>query len=260
MVPRYRKLEKINKLNNTELENLIYGIRPIHEAIKEGKIPEKVLFQQGPSGDNFKSLFHLIRKLNIPFQMVPIEKLNKISKGNHQGVIAFLPLINYISVEELIKNITKTDDIPLVIILDKITDIRNLGAIARSAECAGAHGIIIQEKGSAPINAEAIKTSAGALSRIPVCREKDLMETIEFLRLCEISIIACTEKAYGTIYSEDLTKPVALIMGSEDKGISPYLLKLADSKVSIPMKGKTASLNVSVAAGIVLFEVNRQRL
>ncbi len=222
-------------------------------------MPEKVLIQKGLTGENFKELFQAIRKENIPFQMVPIEKLNRVTKNNHQGIIAYLPLINYISVEELVENISKNGETALIVVIDKITDIRNLGAIARSAECAGAHGLIIQSKGGAPINAEAIKTSAGALSRIPVCRENDLLETITFLKLCDIKIISCTEKSSQTIYSTDLNKPLALIMGSEDKGISSYLLKLSDHQASIPMKGNIASLNVSVAAGIVLFEVNRQR-
>lgn len=242
------------------MENLIIGIRPVEEAIKDGKIPEKIIIQKGLSGDNFRNLFQRIRKLNIPFQMVPVEKLNRVSKGNHQGVIAYLPIIKYVTIEELVKTTIDSEQKPLFVILDKVTDVRNLGAIARSAECAGAHGIIIQEKGSAPINEDAIKASAGALSRMSISREKDLMETIEFLKICGISIVACTEKASDNIYSVDLDKPVAIIMGSEDRGISPYLLKLSDSIVAIPMVGKTASLNVSVATGIALFEVNRQRL
>lgn len=229
------------------------------EAIKEGKLPDKVLIQKGLSGENFRELFHTIRSKNIPFQMVPVEKLNRVTKSNHQGIVALLPVIDYIPVEKLVERISENKETALIIIIDKVTDIRNLGAIARSAECAGAHGIIIQSKGGAPINAEAIKTSAGALSRIPVCKENDLMETITFLKMCDINIVACTEKTSQSVYETDLRKPLAFIMGSEDKGISNYLLKMADQKASIPLKGETASLNVSVAAGIMLFEANRQR-
>lgn len=241
------------------MENIIYGIRPIAEAIKEGKRPEKILIQQGLSGDNFKGLFQKIRAKNLVFQMVPIERLNKITRENHQGVIAFMPIIDYVSIEDLINEISAKGEKALLVIIDKVTDVRNLGAIARSADCASAHGIIIPDKGSAPVNAEAIKASAGALSRIKVCRESDLMETIEFLKLCGITIVACTEKSTQSIYSTSLNVPVALILGSEDKGISGYLLRISDQKASIPIKGKTASLNVSVAAGIILFEANRQR-
>ena len=241
------------------MENLIFGIRPIEEALNEGKIPEKVFLQQGLTGDNYRKLFKKIRDADIHYQMVPIEKLNRITKQNHQGVVAYMPIIDYVSIEEMVKSFGDSEEKGLIVIIDKVTDIRNLGAIARSAECAGAHGIIIQSKGSAAINADAIKASAGALSRIPVCKENELMETFEFLKLCGLTIIACTEKTSQSIYKTEMNRPVALIFGAEDKGISPYLLKLADEKASIPMKGKTASLNVSVAAGVVLFEAVRQR-
>ncbi len=241
------------------MENLLFGIRPLLEALDEGKLPEKVLLQKGLSGDNFKRLFKKIRDKKVPFQMVPAEKLKKITKQNHQGVIAYLSLIYYISIENLVKQFDESSGKGLIVIIDRITDIRNLGAIARTAECAGVHGIIMPSKGSASINADAIKTSVGALSRIPVCRENDLMEAIEFLKLCGIAIIACTERSSQSIYETNMDRPIALVFGSEEKGISNYLLNIADEKAAIPMKGKTSSLNVSVAAGIAIFEALRQR-
>jgi 23S rRNA (guanosine2251-2'-O)-methyltransferase len=241
------------------LENYIFGIRPVMEALEEGKIPEKVFIQRGLTGLNFQQLFKMIREKQVPFQMVPVEKLNRITRNNHQGVIAQLSLITYHKLESIIPEIYEKGETPLLVILDKITDVRNLGAIARSCECAGAHAIILGERESAPVNADAIKTSAGALSRLPVCRERELLESIAFLKESGISVVACTEKADQNIYESNLTGPMAIIMGAEDKGISKACLAMADLKVNIPQKGKTASLNVSVATGIVLFEIIRQR-
>lgn len=241
------------------MENIIFGIRPVMEAIEEGKVPEKIWIQKGLIGNTFQQLFQLIRQKQIPFQMVPAEKLNKITRKNHQGVIAQASLIEYQKLETLIPAAFEKGETPLFIILDRITDIRNFGAIARSAECAGAHGIVVGEKGSAPINADALKTSAGSLSRIPVCRERDILESIAFLKESGVHVTAMDEKAPKTIYQEAYQGPVALVMGSEDKGISKACIAMADSTVSIPQKGKTASLNVSVATGIALFEIIRQR-
>lgn len=241
------------------MENLIFGLRPVLEALEEGKIPERIFIQKGLTGEIFQKLFKTIRDKNYPYQMVPVEKLNRLTRKNHQGVVAQIAIIDYQPLEKLIPGIYEAGETPLLIILDKVTDVRNLGAIARSAECAGAHGIVISEKGSAPVNADAIKTSAGALSRIPVCREAEILESITFLRESGIKVAACTEKADDSIYQTDLKGPLAIIMGSEDKGISKACLTLSDVTMSIPQKGKTGSLNVSVATGIVLFEALRQR-
>ena len=245
--------------NFTPLENIIFGIRPIIEALEDNKIPEKIYIQNGLTGANFQQLFKLIREKQAPFQMVPIEKLNKITRKNHQGVIAHLTLITYSKLEDVISAAYEKGESPLLVILDKITDVRNLGAIARSAECAGAHAIIIGEKESAPVNADAIKTSAGALSRIAVCRVREIIEAIAFIKESGIKVVACTEKSTDTIYESTLTGPLAIIIGAEDKGISKACLTMADIRAGIPQKGKTASLNVSVATGIVLFEIIRQR-
>ncbi len=241
------------------MENYIFGIRPILEVLEEGKIPEKVLIQKGLEGSTFQKLFQIIREKEIPFQVVPQEKLNRITRKNHQGVIAWIAEIEYHKLEMLLPEIYEKGETPLLVLLDKITDVRNLGAIARSAECAGAHAIVMGEKSSAPVNADAIKTSSGALTRIPVCKERDLMETIAFLKESGIQTVACTEKADNNLYESKLTGPLAIIMGSEEKGISKACLTMADHKISIPQRGQIGSLNVSVAAGIVLFEVLRQR-
>jgi 23S rRNA (guanosine2251-2'-O)-methyltransferase len=241
------------------LENYIFGIRPVIEMLDEGKIPEKVYIQKGLTGPLFQQLFIKIREKEIPFQMVPVEKLNRITNNNHQGIIAQIAEIEYRKLDMLVTEVYEKGETPLLIILDKVTDVRNLGAIARSAEVAGAHGIVIGEKSSAPVNADAIKTSAGALARIAVCKERDIMESIAFLKESGIRTIACTEKADATIYNTDMTGPVAIIMGSEDKGISRACLVMADETAAIPQKGRIGSLNVSVAAGVVLFEIVRQR-
>lgn len=241
------------------MENYIFGLRPVLEALEEGKIPERIFIQKGLSGETFQKLFRLIREKNHPYQMVPVEKLNRITRKNHQGVVAQIALISYQKLDMLIPQIYESGETPLLIILDRVTDVRNMGAIARSAECAGAHGIIISEKNSAPVNADAIKTSAGALSRIPVCRESEILESISFLKESGIKVAACTEKAPDSIYATELKGPLAIILGAEDKGITKAALTLSDVQMAIPLKGKTASLNVSVAAGIALFEALRQR-
>lgn len=242
------------------MENYIFGIRPLMEALGKGERPEKVLIQQGLSGENYQQLFQVIRQEKIPFQMVPVEKLNRVTRKNHQGVIAFISLITYQPLHQLLPMIYDRGEFPLLVLLDRVTDIRNLGAIARSAECFGAHALVIPEKGSAPVNADAIKTSAGALSRIPVCREGNTLETLAFLKESGIRVVAASEKSREMAFRADLKGPLAILMGSEDKGISTTLLKMADRVLSIPMAGKTASLNVSVAAGILLYEAYRQRL
>lgn len=241
------------------MDQYIFGIRPVAEAIEAGKVPDRVFLQQGLQGENFQRLFHLIRNKNIPFQMVPVEKLNRITRKNHQGVVASVSLIEYQPLDEVLQMVFDSGETPLLVILDNITDVRNLGAVARSASCAGAHALVIPAKGTAPVNADAIKASAGALSRITVCREANIMESITFLKACGLHILAFDEKGRNNIYEADLTKPVCIILGSEEKGIAPSIQKMADQTVAIPMKGNIASLNVSVAAGIAFFETLRQR-
>jgi 23S rRNA (guanosine2251-2'-O)-methyltransferase len=240
-------------------ENYIYGIRPVIEAVKAGKEIDRILIQAGLKGEGIRQLQHLIKELDIAFQFVPIDKLNRLSRQNHQGVVAYISEIGYQKLDSIIPFIYEQGKIPLLLALDRITDVRNFGAIARTAECAGTDALLIPEKGSAMINSDAIKTSAGALYKLPVCRSQNMKDSILFLKSSGLRIFAATEKAETLYTSADFTMPMALIMGSEENGISEEYLKLADERISIPLQGEIASLNVSVASGILLFEILRQR-
>lgn len=240
-------------------DQFIFGIHAIQEALNAGKEVDRVLVRRGVGSDLLKQLLGELNRRDIPIQQVPVEKLNRITRKNHQGVIAWLSQLTYSDITLLLPAVFESGEEPLVLVLDAISDVRNFGAIARTAECAGVHAIVIPASGSAAINPDAIKTSAGALHRIPVCRHKNLPYVIRFLRESGLKIFAATEKAEEELYGTDMTGPAAVILGSEDRGISNALLKDADSWVSIPMKGTISSLNVSVAAGVMLFEVNRQR-
>lgn len=239
---------------------MIYGLHPVSEAVKSGQEIDRVLFRKGLQGAFSAELLQLLKEREIPFQFVPPEKLDRITRKNHQGVIAFITGISYQDVGHLVPKLFEEGKVPLLVVLDSITDVRNFGAICRSAECAGAHGIVIPAHGSAQVNEEAIRTSAGALMTIPVCRERSLMIAVEFLKQSGFRIIGATEHASQYYFREDLTGPLAIIMGSEEKGIYPPLRKLCDSEVKIPMQGQVSSLNVSVAAGVLLFEAVKQRL
>ena len=239
---------------------LIFGIRAVSEAISAGKEIDRMFVQEGLQNNLFNDLRKICREHEVHFSMVPVYKLNKIAPGkNHQGVVAFLSTITYYDIEQLLPEIFESGKTPLILILDRITDVRNFGAIARSAECAGVDAIVIPSRGAAQVNGDAIKTSAGALHKIPVCREENLKNTIEFLKNSGLKIVSCTEKGSEPVYNADLKGPVAVIMGSEEDGVSGEYIKRSDAKVLIPMKGEISSLNVSVATGIILFEVLRQR-
>jgi 23S rRNA (guanosine2251-2'-O)-methyltransferase len=242
-----------------EKTDMIYGTRAVMEAIHAGKQIEKIMIQSGLVNDLVKELIAVAKESKVPYTFVPAEKLKRLSSKNHQGVICLLSAVDYGSLENIIDKTYSEGREPFVLILDRVTDVRNFGAIARTAECAGVDCIVIGEKGSAPITSDAMKTSAGALNHIPVAREKDLRRTMKFLRDSGIRIIACTEKTKTSIYSIEITGPVAMIMGSEEDGIDDALLRDADELVRIPMKGKIGSLNVSVATGVALYEVIRRR-
>ena len=244
----------------TQPENIIYGFRSIMEALFHGKTIDKVLIQRGLKGSLFKDFFITIRENKVPFQYVPIEKINRLVKGNHQGVVAFMSAIEYQSIFDIVPTIYENGKTPLLLILDKITDVRNIGAIARSAECAGVDAIILSLKGGAQLNEDAVKSSAGALHKISICRHSNLVEVIEYLQDAGIEICAVTEKAEKDFFNKDFSKPLCLLMGNEYEGICWDYLKKCNDRVKIPMVGTIASLNVSVATGIVLFEVVKQRL
>lgn len=251
---------KKEKNRNEEKNDFIVGFRPIIEAIKAGKNLDKVFIQNSLQSPLFKELMGLLKEKDIPYQFVPIEKLNRINRINHQGVAASLSQASFYKIEELLPEMFEKGKNPLLLILDRITDVRNFGAIARSAECAGVDAIIIPQKGGASINSDALKTSAGALHKIKVCREHNLKNIIDYLKESGIQVIACTEKATDFFYQVDYTIPTAIIMGSEENGISDEYLKRSDKKVKIPMLGTIESLNVSVATGIILFETVKQRI
>ena len=240
-------------------ENTIFGIRPVIEALKSGKEVEKILIQKGLRGEGFHMLNSLAKELEVPIQFVPIDKLNQITRLNHQGVIALISEISYQKLESIIPFSYEQGKVPLILVLDRITDVRNLGAIARTAECADVDGLLLPEKGSAQMNAIAIKTSAGALYKLPVCRSHNLKESILFMKNSGLRIIAATEKASIEYIKADFTKPIALIVGSEEDGVSEEYLKLTDERVRIPLLGEIESLNVSVASGVILYEILRQR-
>jgi 23S rRNA (guanosine2251-2'-O)-methyltransferase len=205
-------------------------------------------------------LLTLAKEKNVPVQRVPPEKLTKITTKNHQGVIAYVSVVHFADIEDVLASVYESGEVPLIVVLDRITDVRNFGAIVRSAVCMGAHAVLIPAKGSAQIGSDAVKTSAGALHFLPVCRAKILHETLKTLKDAGLKIIACTEKAEKAIFQTDYTAPLALVVGSEENGIASEILKISDEKVLIPMVGRIESLNVSVAAGILLYEVERQRL
>lgn len=240
--------------------NTIYGFRPILEAIESEKTIDKVMLQKGLQGDLFKDLFIKIRHHKIPFQYVPVEKLNRITRGNHQGAIAFLSEIEYQSIFDIVPAIFEAGRTPFIVILDKITDVRNIGAIARSAECAGVDAIILPLKGGAQLNEDAVKTSCGALFKVPVCRHSNLVEVIKFLKDSGIEVVGVYEKAPKMYYDKKFTAPVCIIMGNEYEGIAWDYLRECNDSVKVPMVGTIDSLNVSVATGIVLFEVVKQRI
>lgn len=243
-----------------ENDNLIFGTRAVIEALEAGRDIEKILLQKGLSNELYHQLRKALQGNTVPLQFVPPEKLRKITDKNHQGVVAYLTEITYYSTEDLLGAVFEQGKTPLLLVLDRITDVRNFGAIARGAECAGVDFIIIPSRGAAQINGDAIKTSAGALHRIKVCREDNLKNTLEFLKQSGLQIVACHEKTDHLIYDADFKQPTVVIMGSEENGISNEYLKRSDMQVKIPMVGKIASLNVSVATGIVLFEAVKQRL
>lgn len=247
----------IDKMRDKEI---IFGIRAVIEAVEAGKDIDKVLVKRGLSGELFQELLDVLRLHEIPVQRVPVERIDRVTRKNHQGVIAFTSAVTYQKLEHIVPLLFEEGKNPFILVLDGLTDVRNFGAIARTCEVAGVDAIVIPARGSVSVNADAMKTSAGALHSIPVCRERSLKEAIVYLRQCGIKVVTATEKAAELYTSSDLTVPVALVMGAEDVGVAPEHLRLSDELVKIPQFGTIQSLNVSVAAGVMIYEVVRQRI
>lgn len=242
-----------------EKENYIFGTRPVIEALKSGRDLEKILIQRGLRSESYAELMSLLKESSVPYQYVPAPKLHRITRKNHQGIIAFVSEVTYQRIEDVLPMIFERGEVPFILVLDRITDVRNFGAIARSAECAGIHAIIIPQKGGAQLNADAVKTSAGALHTIPVCREENLEVALKYMKESGLKIISASEKGRRDYFEVVMLEPLAILMGSEEDGVSDSLLRLSDDIVKIPLKGSINSLNVSVASGILLFEAVKQR-
>ncbi|MFN5149142.1 MAG: 23S rRNA (guanosine(2251)-2'-O)-methyltransferase RlmB [Flavobacteriia bacterium] len=241
-------------------DDLIFGVRAVIEAVKAEREINKILIQKGMNKDLFTELKNALIGKNFQLQFVPVQKLDGLVDGNHQGVIAYVSPIEYQTIEPLVEALIEQGKKPLVLVLDRITDVRNFGAIARTAECQGVDAILIPSKGSALVTADAVKTSAGALNRIPVCKTNSLKDSLFYLQQCGMRIVSCTEKSKIPLYEVNLRGSVAIILGSEEDGITSDLLNLSDIKAKIPLRGEIASLNVGVAAGMVLYEKTRQEL
>lgn len=240
--------------------SLIIGRQPLIEALQSGRGVDKILLQQSAAGDVAAAIRKLAKDHNVPVQTVPIEKLNSISRANHQGVIAFAALVQYMDLQQVTDHVVSLGQVPLFVLLDGVTDVRNIGAIARTALCCGAQALIIPDKGVGALNEEALKSSAGALQQIHVCRVGSLMKAVDELHMNGIKVFASAMKAGPQLHELVWTEPAAIIMGSEDKGVYPALMKICDGAFRIPMTGSFESLNVSVAAGMILYEAMKQRM
>lgn len=240
--------------------DFIFGLRPVMEAIEAGKTIDKIFLQNALQGQIYVELKALLAKHQIHANYVPVEKLNRFTRKNHQGVVAFISEVPFHSIEQILPQIFEEGRTPFLLMLDRLTDVRNFGAICRTAECVGVDAIIIPEKGGAPLNSDAIKTSAGAIYNVKICKEKNLAHTVDFLQQSGVQVYAATEKAEKLVYNLDFTGPTAIVMGNEETGISKEVLHHADDKLKLPIFGKTQSLNVSVACGAILYEVLRQKL
>ena len=238
---------------------MIFGVRAVIEAIQAGKDIDKILVKKDIQSDLSKELFAALKGTLIPVQRVPVERINRFTRKNHQGVIAFVSAVTYQKTEDLVPFLFEEGKNPLFVMLDGITDVRNFGAIARTCECTGVDAIVLPERGSVSVNADAVKTSAGALLHIPVCRERSIHSAIRYLKDSGIKVVAASEKAVTNYTRVDYTVPVAVVMGAEDTGVDADNLRLCDEMVAIPQVGNIGSLNVSVAAGVMMYEVVRQR-
>ena len=240
--------------------SIIIGRQPLVEALQSGKAIDKILLQKNANGEVVQQIRALSREHNIPIQLVPVEKLNGLTKANHQGVIAFVALVQYLELQQVIDHVVSNGDVPLFLMLDGVTDVRNIGAIARTAVCCGAQAIIIPDKGVGALNEEAMKSSAGALEKIHICRVNSLLKAVDDLHLNGIAVYTSEMRADKNVYNLDFSVPCCVIMGDEGSGVQPYLAKAADAFFKIPMAAKFDSLNVSVATGMILYEGMKQRM
>jgi len=240
-------------------QNTIFGIYPVQEAITSNIIIDKLFIQKDTTNPKIESIIKMLKESDTTITQVPTEKLNRLTRGNHQGIVAITSPISFSSLEEVVEKALAMSLNPLFLVLDQISDVRNFGAIIRTAECTGVNAIIIQKKGGAPVTGDTVKTSAGAIFKIPICKVDHIKDAIFYLQASNIETISATEKTDNSIYSLDLKKPIAIIMGSEDKGVSKSVLNIVDHKAALPLKGQVNSLNVSVACGAFLYEVVRQR-
>lgn len=243
-----------------EKDNQIFGIRAIIEAINAKKEIDKVFVQKEAQGDLMQDLMKTMKRNNINFSYVPVEKLNRLTPNNHQGAVATIAPISFVALETMVESVIESGKKPLFLILDQLSDARNFGAIIRTAECTGVDGIIIQKQGSAPVNGDTVKTSAGAVFNVPICKVDHIKDAIFYLQGSGIKTVAATEKTEQNIYDINFNEGVAIILGSEDRGVNPSVLKIVDEKAKLPMFGTIESLNVSVACGAFLYEALRQRL
>jgi len=243
----------------SQKQHTIFGINPILEALQSNTVIDKVFIQKDIPNQKIESILQNMENSDISISFVPIEKLNRLTKGNHQGIVAITSPISFSSIETVVEDALAKDKAPLFIILDQISDVRNFGAIIRTAEGTGVDAIIIQKKGGAPITGDTVKTSVGAIFNIPICKVDHIKDAIFYLKASNITTIAATEKTQHSIYDIDLQQPIAIIMGSEGKGVSKSVLNLVDEKAALPLNGQVNSLNVSVACGAILYEIVRQR-
>ncbi len=246
----------VRKSPSIPKSDMVFGLQSVMETLRSGKEIERLLIQKDLS---FPDLQELAHELQAPLSRVPIEKLNRLTRKNHQGVICFISPVRYVPVHNVLSQVFEDGQTPLFLMLDRITDVRNFGAIARTAECAGTQALLVPFKGGSQINADAMKTSSGALNYLPVAREGSILDTLHYLRDSGLQVVACTEKGDDSLYEVDFKLPTVIIMGSEEDGIAPQLLKLADRQVRIPLRGQVESLNVAAATAIVLYEAVRQR-
>ena len=247
-------------MNHIDREQYIYGVRAVIEAIEAGKEIDKIYVSRDARSEIVDELLAKARKAHLLVARVPVQRIDRITRKNHQGVVALLAAVTYYSLDQLVPMLYDNGDNPLIVVLDGITDVRNFGAIARTCECAGVNAIVIPERNSVTVNADAVKTSAGALNVLPVCRERDVVGAVRYLRDCGFKIVGTAGQANMLHIEADYTVPVAIVLGAEDTGISPQVMRLCDTQVRIPEFGQINSLNVSVAAGVMIYEVVRQRL